>query len=180
MRTISRALAALAILALAFAGICFLADAAPSNGARRPLVPAEFLKVTDGDTIRVLLDGDVVRVRLIGIDAPEAWKKRGSKWVKNPDPYSLEAAEFTQELLEKRDIWLEFDVEHKDRYGRTLAYVWAKGPDDKAKLLVNAQIMRAGYAQLLTIPPNVKYVDRFKAALEAAKRDHLNLWAEIE
>ncbi len=141
------------------------------------LVAVQLVSITDGDTIRVMVDGKEEPVRLIGIDTPEKWKKRGKGWVEDPDPFALEASAFTTKLLTGRDIWLEYDVQRRDKYDRILAHVWVQIPGESAKTLANAQIVRAGLAQLLTIPPDVKYVDRLKAALIAAKRDKLNLWA---
>jgi len=68
-------------------------------------------------------------------------------------------------------VELEYDVTATDKYGRTLAYVYLPGG-----LMVNEQILRAGYAQLLTIPPNVKYVDRFTAAQKEAVAASRGLW----
>lgn len=145
----------------------------PQDVAPIGLVAVELVRVTDGDTIRVILEGKETPVRLIGIDTPEKHNQE------EPEPFALEAAAFTEKILKDRDIWLEFDVERFDKYDRVLAHVWAQGSGDRDKLFVNGQIIRAGLAQLLTIPPNVKYVERLKSALAAAKKDKLNLWVDI-
>ena len=67
-------------------------------------------------------------------------------------------------------------MQRLDRYGRTLAYVYV--PAEGAELMVNAELARLGYAQLLTIPPNVRYADRFRALAEEARRARRGLWAE--
>jgi len=135
------------------------------------LLPATLVRVVDGDTIRVVVQGRAEAVRLIGIDTPEITHGKN-------EPFGQAARDFLRTLLAGRSLWLEPGVKERDRYGRLLAYLWAQGAGDLAPVLANAQILRWGYAQLLTIPPNVKYVERFRAAQEAAQRDGLNLWRQ--
>jgi micrococcal nuclease len=77
------------------------------------------VRIVDGDTvdIRPAVEGET-RVRLIGVDAPEA---------RDPDcgkqPYSDRATEFTRSRLQGQTVELEFDMEGTDPYGRLLAYV---------------------------------------------------------
>ena len=61
-------------------------------------------------------------------------------------------------------------MERLDRFGRTLAYVWLDGE------LFNERIVREGYANLSTFPPNVRYVDRFTDAQRLAREEQLGLW----
>jgi micrococcal nuclease len=79
---------------------------------------------------------------------------------------------FTRERLLGRQVALELDVETRDRFGRLLAYVWL--PDGT---LFNATLLEAGQARLLTIPPNVRYVDRFRPLERAAREARRGLWA---
>ena len=67
---------------------------------------------------------------------------------------------------------LEFDVDRRDRYERLLAYVYLK--DDG--VFVNAEIVKQGYASLLTIPPNVKYADLFLKLYREARENRRGLW----
>jgi micrococcal nuclease len=122
--------------------------------------------VTDGDTIRVRLgSGRVERVRYIGIDTPETEK---------PDApgecYADRAQAFNERLVRDGDVELELDVDERDRYGRLLAYVYA-GP-----VLVNAELVRAGYATQLTVPPNVRFETRFGRLARDARRANRGLW----
>lgn len=137
-------------------------------------VVAKLVSVTDGDTIRAKIEGLEYRVRLIGIDTPELHLDNSSE----PEAYAEEAKAFLEAILKKRSIWLEYDVERQDKYERELCYLWAKGSKDKERILVNAQLLRQGLAVLMTIPPNVKYVERFTAAQKAARKDKLNLWSD--
>jgi len=76
-----------------------------------------------------------------------------------------------RKLVEGRKVRLEFDVERRDRYGRLLAYVFLE--DGR---FVNAELLKEGYAQLLTIPPNVKYVDLFVGLQRQAREAKRGLW----
>ncbi len=133
--------------------------------ARPPGVPARVTRVVDGDTFEARLEGEVVDVRMIGIDAPES--------VHPSEPvecFGPEASAFTEQRLEHAPVHLEFDVERIDTFGRTLAYVW------KGKRLYNEDMVRMGYATLATYPPNVAHVERLVEAERKARRDGLGLW----
>lgn len=125
---------------------------------------AAVARVIDGDTIK-LINGE--RVRYIGIDTPELHHP------KKPVEYlAKEAKDFNEKLVGGKVVRLEFDVEKRDNYGRLLAYVYV---DDT---FVNAELIEEGYAQLLTIPPNVKYADEFLRLQRKAREGNRGLWAE--
>jgi|GEM_PF-2112373 len=147
----------------------------PANAAPIPTETVEVLvvRVVDGDTIKVRYGGKLESVRLIGIDTPETTRGKN-------EPFGEQAGAFLEALLADRTVLIEFDVERRDRYGRLLAYAWAQDDSAPASLFVNAQLARWGYAQLLTIPPNVKYVERLRNAVEAAKAARANLWRSLE
>jgi micrococcal nuclease len=69
-----------------------------------------------------------------------------------------------------RQIRLELDVQVRDRYGRLLAYVWA------GEVMVNAELVRRGYAQVMTIPPNVRYQELFLKLQREARQAGRGLW----
>lgn len=125
-------------------------------------VRATVTRVVDGDTVDVQIDGRTERVRLIGVDTPEV---HGTA-----EPYGAEASAFTKERLTGQEVSLELDAEARDRYGRLLAYVWV-GDE-----LFNATLVREGYAQVMTVPPNVKYADRFVALQQQAREAGAGLW----
>ncbi len=83
------------------------------------------------------------------------------------------AWDFTRSRLDGRDVWLELDVQTRDVYRRLLAYVWLADGS-----LFNMVILREGYAQILTIPPNVKYVDFFLACQREAREHGRGLWSK--
>jgi len=120
-------------------------------------VAVSVTRIVDGDTIEVSMpDGSSDKVRFIGVDTPECTNQN--------EPYGDEASEFTANALTGKTVYLETDAEERDRYGRLLAHVWLQTPaevDDTTirEHLFNARLVLAGYASLMTIPPNVKYVE---------------------
>lgn len=122
-------------------------------------------RVIDGDTIEIDLNGRRERVRYIGIDTPETVHPN-----RGVEPYGLAASAANRRLVEGRKVRLELDVEKRDRYGRLLAYIWVED------ILVNEWLVRNGYAQIATYPPNVRYVDRFLEAQREARASDRGLW----
>jgi micrococcal nuclease len=116
-------------------------------------------RIVDGDTIDCKAQG---RVRLIGVDTPEL----------SQDPFGAQAAATLADVVPVgTTVGLERDVEARDRYNRVLAYVWLDST------MVNWMLVRAGWAVLLTYPPNVRYVDWFTQAQELARDEKRGLWA---
>ncbi len=66
---------------------------------------------------------------------------------------------------------LEYDVEHHDKYNRTLAYVYLEDGT-----FVNAWLVENGYARVSTYPPNVKYQDKFIELERKAREEGKGLW----
>jgi micrococcal nuclease len=114
--------------------------------------------VIDGDTIEI--EGGY-HVRYIGIDTPE-----------KVEPYYWEALKANQELVEGKRIRLERDVEDKDKYGRLLRYVWVDST------MVNAELVRLGYAYSYSYPPNLKYQEYFLQMEKEAREKKLGLWSQ--
>jgi len=135
-------------------------------------IEIELVEVIDGDTIKAIIDDTEEKIRYIGIDSPEM----NSNNDEDPEPWAEEATEFNEKLLEDRELFIELDVQERDRYGRILAYVYAK--DEGEELMANEVLLRWGYAKLMTVPPNVKYVDRFKEEQKKAKDDEAGMWGD--
>ncbi|HXG35670.1 MAG TPA: thermonuclease family protein [Dehalococcoidia bacterium] len=133
--------------------------AAPTS-APIGLPTARVIRVIDGDTIEI--EGGQ-RVRYIGMDTPESTTER--------ECFGVEATGRNTELVLNKTVALERDVSETDRYGRLLRYVWADGQ------MVNEVLVREGYAQVATFPPDVKYVDRLLGAQREAREQNLGLWA---
>lgn len=140
------------------------------NKPERVLEKAKVIKVIDGDTIEVFLANSLtlgsVKARLIGVDTPETVHP-----TKGVQPFGPQASAFTKERLTDQDVYLEYDVEAKDQYGRLLAYVYlANGT------MFNAVLADEGYAQMATFPPNVRYVEVFRALQTSARDSNRGLW----
>lgn len=135
-------------------------------------------RVIDGDTLR-LASGE--RVRLIGIDTPEMHEseklyrdsRRSGQDAKTIQALGRRSYAFTKKLVEGKTVRLEFDVEKRDKYDRLLAYVYL--PDGT---FVNAEIIKQGYASVMTYPPNVKHTDEFLRLYRQARDNKVGLWKE--
>jgi micrococcal nuclease len=145
------------VAALALAG-CGAAD--PATPAR--LTDARVTRHTDGDTL--WLSG-IGKVRLIGVDTPEVYGR--------VECFGRAASAFVRRLLPLGGrVRYSLGVEPRDRYGRALAYLYT---DDGR--FVNLLLVRRGYAQPLTVPPNDRFAARFVAAARRARAHGVGLWA---
>jgi micrococcal nuclease len=115
--------------------------------------------IVDGDTFRCR---DGRKVRLIGIDSPEQRQR----------PYGEQArAALLRMAPPGTALRLEGDVAATDPYGRVLAYAWLRS------VLVNEALVQEGWALQYTVPPNVKYADRFGRAQQEARARGRGLWS---
>lgn len=125
-------------------------------------------KIIDGDTIWLLDEkGETIKVRFIGIDAPES---RDSKY-KKKEPFGEESTQFLTQLLGNSKVQLEYDLNPTDKYGRTLAYVYTENGT-----FVNAEMVKQGCARIMTIQPNSKNADYFYGLLQDAKKNKRGMW----
>ncbi len=133
-------------------------------------------KAIDGDTLR-LSNGE--NVRLIGIDTPESRynsklardSQRSRKDMDTILKMGRSASAFTKSLVEGKRVKLLFDVQKHDKYGRLLAYVYLEDGT-----FVNGKIVEEGYAQVMTIAPNVKYSQTFLKLEREARQKGNGLW----
>jgi micrococcal nuclease len=159
-----KSLAASALPALILLYACATPASEPPDGARPSAV--RLIKVTDGDTIRVLYRGHEERVRLIGVDTPEVPWYGGSG-----ECFGVEAARYAKRRLEGRLLRLEFGADRRDRYGRLLAYVYV---DDE---LFNLTLVRLGYAAADPVYPNTRLAPFFARAQAGARAAGEGLWS---
>lgn len=140
------------------------AEAAHGTTAPR-ILEGRVTWVIDGDTIRVAVGDHAETVRYIGINAPEVGNP--------PQPWEQagrDARDVNVLLVGQKKVRLELDVEERDAYGRLLAYVYV------GDTLVNAEMVRRGYATTQTVPPNVKH-EALLARLEREARErNQGLW----
>jgi micrococcal nuclease len=151
------------LIALALGGCAATANepppAATSSGGR---TRATVTHISDGDTITL---SGLGKTRLIGVDTPEVYG--------HVDCYGPQASAFTKRVLTPgTKVTYEIGTESHDRYGRSLAYVWLA--DGR---MFNELLARDGYAVQLTIPPNIEYAGRFRAAVRDAREHDRGLWS---
>ena len=122
------------------------------------LVPCELERVVDGDTIVVHdPDGNRLRVRLTGINAPESVAEDESRNTEE----GREASKFMKELLaDVKTVYLEYDEGRYDQYERTLAYVWID--TGTTYIMINEVMLATGHAKPVYIKPNLRYADTFR------------------
>jgi len=140
------------------------------------LIPSTLIRVVDGDTLIVQTGDDEVRVRLIGIDTPEsvnsAHPEKNNEW-------GIMASNHTKELLKNyQQLYLEYDQELTDRYGRTLAYVWMNNDTTDILNMLNYRILNDGYCNTFFIEPNIKYKQAFETCKESAVSNQTGLWKD--
>lgn len=144
------------------------------------LQSATLIRVVDGDTIVCSTDSDEeYKVRLIGIDTPESV---------NPDEslnsiYGTYASDYTKGILDEiSTVYLQYDEEIEDQYGRKLAYVWlindanTNNLEHVSNYMLNAILVEDGYALSKSYSPNLKYQEYFDELCEGAKKEGIGLW----
>lgn len=135
-------------------------------------------KVVDGDTIVVNINGSSEKVRFIGIDTPESVHADESK----NNIYGQMASDYTKELLSGvTTLYLTYDEEKTDQYDRTLAYVWLSEPDtveekEIENQMLNAVLVKNGYAYNKVYMPNTKYANLFESLRKDAQDASTGLW----
>ncbi|AEI42430.1 thermonuclease family protein [Paenibacillus mucilaginosus] len=132
----------------------------------RPVTLTEVKRVVDGDTFETSA-GE--KVRLIGVNTPETVKP-GSPI----QPYGKQASAFTKGRLTGKSVYLFADTGDKDKYGRLLRYVFIQGES----VMFNETLVREGYANTMTIQPNVMFQDLFLDAEKEARKAKRGLWGD--
>jgi micrococcal nuclease len=133
----------------------------PANGQVTRAIDSESIEVKIGDRLEI--------VRYAGISTPELHHP-----TRGIDFYRRAAMAANAKMVVDKRVLLTFDVEPRDRHGRLLAYVWA------GNLFVNAELAGAGYAEVVTMPPNVQHRDVLMARQREARQANRGLWADAE
>lgn len=126
-------------------------------------------RVIDGDTILVInSEGEEERVRLLLIDTPESVHSE-----EPVQPYGKEASDFAKKHLRQgKKVTIERGNPDKDKYDRTLAYIFVDGVN------FNQLMIEEGYARIAYVyEPNTKYLEEFKKAENQAKEQKKNIWS---
>jgi micrococcal nuclease len=156
------------IIALGLIGALFLSNVVGVQTMGKDTKQEAYCqRVVDGDTIEILIQGQVYKVRYIGVDTPETVDPR-----RPVGYYGKEASNKNKELVLDRVVFLEKDISDVDKYGRLLRYVYV------GDVMINKELIRLGYAKVATYPPDVKYVTVFLNAEREARNSKLGLWEE--
>lgn len=127
-------------------------------------IQVKVVRVVSGQTLEVLGMGEqpnlISQVRLIGLEAPDLRQR----------PWGLDAKENLEALIARAPVSLEFDIQAKDKIGRTLAYVW------KDKILLNEQMIKDGYALYAPRFPNHKHDLRLERSQQWSRLMGLGIW----
>lgn len=169
-----------------FEGVPLVASDSECQPSRTELVDCAL----DGDTFDIGGCGDAAdeRFRLLGIDAPET-EKSGQE----ADCYGPEARDELKELLEGREVYLEFDDTCEGTFGRTLAWVFllpSDDPDDDDPTLfddgepvnINVWMVEQGYARLYDEFDfdSLRWREDLEDAEELARGRRFGLWGACE
>lgn len=151
---------------------------------QEPLYQARVVRVVDGDTLVVRTqDGATLKVRLIGVDTPEI---RGGKRLEGQvkdlrvrsealKEVGHQASTRVRAIVDGKDVWLEYDVGRKDRFGRTLAYVWT----DQGPHMLNELLLEEGLGRCEIVEPNRRYQERFDQVSRIAREARRGLWSQV-
>lgn len=133
---------------------------ATSENTPESLINATILRVVDGDTVIVIRDNEEVKVRMIGVNTPESVHSDASK---NTEEGKI-ASKYTKSMLkEGMTVYLEYDMQAKDDYGRDLAYIWLSSDidtssyEDFCKYNYGAILLQNTYCEAVYYKPNGKY-----------------------
>lgn len=152
------------ILACLMVPACAATDDPLPEGATGRIV-----KVIDGDTVDISIDGHTERVRLIGVDTPETKKPNTPIQCFGP-----EASAFTTAYLPPNTpVIVLRDAEARDPYGRLLGYVYRFTDNG----FINHELIMQGFARPLSITPNTAFAQEFAKLAADANRAGIGLWS---
>jgi micrococcal nuclease len=132
------------------------------------LIDSNVVRVIDGDTLKITLNGREETVRLLLIDTPETVHPN-----KPVEPFGKDASNFTKNTLPQNSkIQVELGISERDKYGRLLAYVYKNGK------MINEQLLEKGLARVAYIyPPNTKHIDEFRVIQSRAQKQAIGIWS---
>ena len=130
--------------------------------------PYKVVRVIDGDTALININGTEQRCRLIGIDTPESVHPDEGRNTEE----GKTASDWTKEFLTGQNVYLEYDLQPEDTYGRQLVYLYLE--DGR---MVQDELLKEGLAQVMTVQPNSKYASHFHELQEEARANEVGFWA---
>jgi micrococcal nuclease len=117
----------------------------------------------------VIFEDKPTRLRLIGIDAPESYTHHDKT---QRTHIGESVSRIVQAWLTGKTIYLEYDAEQEDLYGRQLAYAWIDSHH-----MINEILVREGLVDVKHYEPNVRYDDYFAMLERLAKKEQRGIWA---
>jgi micrococcal nuclease len=125
-------------------------------------------KLVDGDLFWVTNEnGKAEKISLIGVNTPESKRTERTEI----EYFGKEATAYVNGILEGTKVRLEYEVQHFDRFKLLLAYVYLEDGT-----FLNSHLVKAGFAQVATYPPTIKYVEVFEKLERQARSNRRGLW----
>lgn len=122
--------------------------------------------ITDGDTLRLEVDGVELRVRLVGIDTPEVYP--------DVECFGPEAEDALAAFAPRGStLSYAYDRDPRDQYDRELMYLFTTDGT-----FINYELVAQGYAEALVVEPNDRYYDDFVIAEREAQSQGLGQWGQ--
>lgn len=145
------------------------ATSAPSGAvaAAPNMLVGQVVDVLDGNTILVNVGDRSETVRYIGINTQEANRRQP-----NGETMSVGSAQANRQLVARQQVRMELDTQERDRDGRLLAYVYV------ANQMVNAELLRRGSAEVMTVQPNVRHRELFVGLEQEARDNRRGVWGD--
>ena len=170
------------IVALLDAGMVYMRIYKARHGMFRGELfgPYKVTKISDGDTIWIRDSVEYPygqKVRLIGIDCPESVAPENylKTTGKSNTTMGQHISDYVDRLMRGKDVYLEYDVRTEDKYGRLLAYVFL---DPNGNEMLQDILISNGFAQLDTVPPNIKYEQHFYELQMDARQQKKGIWSD--
>ena len=150
----------------------------PEYETNDSLVKVSVVRVVDGDTYVVNLNGSDTKIRLIGVDTPES--VASDEYLEASGKENTKEGKDISNIMKEKltagtTLFLEFDVEKYDKYDRVLAYAYFEDGE-----MVQEYLLKNGYAKVMTIEPNVAHSDRFVALEQKAMSNGVGIWEDYE
>ena len=128
---------------------------------------AQVTRVIDGDTIEITLGGQKKTVRYLLVNTPETVDPRSPV-----ECYGKEASNANKAMVEGKTVYLAKDISETDRFNRLLRYIFTQDG------FVNAELVKGGFAQVATYPPDVKHEQYLRDLERQAREAKRGLWGD--
>ncbi len=124
-------------------------------------------EIIDGDTLKVEISGQIEKIRLLQVNAPE---------LSAEIPMGAIAADFVRGFIGDQPIFLEFDQELRDQYGRLLCYVYIE--KEASRLCLNEALVKSGMAKVVKYGKNIREYEHYKQLEAEARNKKIGIWQD--